>query len=328
MPDKQPFHRDLDIEVLDERARLPDRRGRGAGVVARIAARGPLFRHARFLRRARPHDDAAAAGRARQDLPDHPSRSAGQAGEVAGALRRQRVDASRSSRSRYKEKGVEKPDAAVAASSARSRRRRRGALRAVVRATRISEIELSDVDARKTIAKPRGRLMRWTRLAACTPPASTKTALSFDHVDRVAGDRSASKDARARAGDRDDRRVPPRRSQRSHVASQAKPATVTARDVGSRHQPRRIAKRSSGKLAAYPGGQGVQGRPVVSRPRHLGDGDHAADAERAGVARQADRATSRRSSSPAGSTRTKCRRRATSCGSASCSPPTRATRRS
>ena len=73
----RPRHRGL-----DERAGFQDRRGRRAGVVARSAARGPLFRDARFLRRARPHDDQAAAGRAGQIFPIiHPDRP-GKAGEV------------------------------------------------------------------------------------------------------------------------------------------------------------------------------------------------------------------------------------------------------
>ena len=76
---------------VDERARLPDRRRRRADIVDRVAARGSVLRHARFLRRARPDDDAAAAGRARQDLPDHASVARGQAGRSSHPLRRQRV---------------------------------------------------------------------------------------------------------------------------------------------------------------------------------------------------------------------------------------------
>ena len=54
----RPRHRSL-----DERTRFQDWRRRRAGVVARSAARGPLFRDARFLRRARPHDHASAGWR-------------------------------------------------------------------------------------------------------------------------------------------------------------------------------------------------------------------------------------------------------------------------
>ena len=94
---------------LDERARLQDWRRRGAGLVARGAARGSLFRDARFLRRARPDDDAAAAGGARQDLSDHPSRSARASRERCTCCTRATPRRSRSIEISYKEKGIEKP---------------------------------------------------------------------------------------------------------------------------------------------------------------------------------------------------------------------------
>ena len=104
----RPRHRGL-----DERARFQDWRGRRAGVIARSAARGPLFRDARFLRRARPHDHQAAAGRAGQDLSDHSSRSAGEAGRGQGALRGQRVDEAED-RDLLQGEGRRAPDACVA----------------------------------------------------------------------------------------------------------------------------------------------------------------------------------------------------------------------
>ena len=63
--DKQPFHRDLDIEVWmsEPDFRIGDRRG--AGLVARVAARGSLFRDARLLQRARPEHDRQPASRPR-----------------------------------------------------------------------------------------------------------------------------------------------------------------------------------------------------------------------------------------------------------------------
>ena len=77
---------------LDVRTRLPDWRRRGTDLVARIAARGSLLRHARFLRRARPHDRQAADRRPGQDLSDHPSRARRQARTGAHPLRGQRLD--------------------------------------------------------------------------------------------------------------------------------------------------------------------------------------------------------------------------------------------
>ena len=225
----------------------------------------------------------APPGRAGQDLPDHPSRAAGQAGRGRAcstpATRRRKPKLEIS----YKEKGVEQPTRVIARPRRRSTRRRRRRCAPWSRADRVSEIELAGRGEGRPRSR-RARPTRSTRSARLHAAGLYHDALSFDHVDRVAVT-VGLKDARAR-------RVIATTGAFAAVerAARGRPrrnADAAARDVGSRHQPRR-ARGDRRQARGVPRGQGLQGGAVVSRPRHLGDGDHAADAERAGVAGEAD----------------------------------------
>ncbi len=166
--DKQPFLRDLDIEVWMSEPDYAHRRGRGAGVVARGAARGPLLRHARLLRGDGAHAHAEPPERARQDLPDHPP-------ERGPGSRARRASCTRATRRRrpkievtYKEKGAEKPTDGVARARAHRRDGAGAWCARSCRADRVSEIELQveakddkeatrAVDALDGLVAPAGR---------------------------------------------------------------------------------------------------------------------------------------------------------------------------
>ena len=75
LPDKQPFHRDLDIEVWMSE---PDFKiGVDEELISSLEAlhEDLYFVTLDFFDALRTHDDATAAGRAGQDLSDHPSRA-------------------------------------------------------------------------------------------------------------------------------------------------------------------------------------------------------------------------------------------------------------
>ena len=234
LPDKQPFHRDLDVEVLDERAGLPHRRGRGAGLVARVAARGSLLRHARFLRRARAHDDAAAAGRARQDLPDHPSRAARASRDrcaccmPATRRREPQLEVALHGEGRRRSPrrcaaSSRKIDTSGAAGPACRRPRAMRSARSSCRSSR------------RTIAKRPAPPMRSTALARLHAAGLFKTALSLrPRRSRRRRDRAARRADAARAS-----RTPAPRRRRTCARRRAKP-TPPGRHVGPRHRPRRV----------------------------------------------------------------------------------------
>ena len=126
-----------------------------------------------------------------------------------------------------------------------------------------------------------------------------KTALSFEHVDRVAVT-VLLKDARTRravawtgesmpSNVRVAKATPLTPGERAGLPNVA---MVTWDHVIGPDESEQIV----GEARGLPGGPQLQGRPVVPRPRHLSDGNHAADAERAGLARETTRPSSRRSS--------------------------------
>ena len=330
--DKQPFLPRLRHRGLDERARLAHRRRRGAGVVARGAARGPLLRDARLLRGDGPHADEEPAERAREDLPDRPSRRPGKPGQArilyaGNAATKAKIDIT------YKEKGVEKPTI-VSRDLGAHRHDGAAVVRAVVRDDRVSEFELQ-VEAKddKEAARAVDALDGLARLQAA---GLYKTALSYEHVDRVAvsvraeGRADAPGASRGRATSMPSNvRVAAERRGTADAGERRGPAAACAivtwdHVIGPDESEQIVAK-----LGGLPGGPQLQGRPVVPRPRHLGDGGHAAHAERAGVGRRSY--TAFKPTHPhawAASTRTRSRPPATSCGSANCSRPTRLTRRS
>ena len=280
LPDKQPFHRDLDIEVWMSE---PDFRiGVDEELVSslEVAARGSLLRHARLLRRARPHDDAARGSprRARSSRSSTPI-ARGKAGQVAvlyagNASTKPQIEiclqgkGRRAADARRRELAkidTSPPLVAPSRRRARSRQRDRAADRAEGRSR----------------GRPRRRRARRPGAAARRRPVqdravvSTTSTASRSHV--------GLKEVRAR-------RViasTGRRRASANVRTRVGEAADAARHVGSHHQPRRI-RGDRRQPRGVPGGQGLQGGPFVSRPRHLGAGDHAADAERAGLAREAD----------------------------------------
>ena len=193
MPDKQPFHRDLDIEVVDERARLPDRRRRRADIVDRVAARGSVFVTLDFfdaLGRTTTRRRLAAPGRIFPIM--HPSRE-GKPGEVrihyaGNASATARLEFS------YREKGVEKP---VRVTQAADEDRHDGAGGASRRSC--DRMRCRDRAACEMTRRPRGvrAADALDNLARLHDAGLFKTALSYDHVDRV-GREGRLKDARAR----------------------------------------------------------------------------------------------------------------------------------
>jgi hypothetical protein len=153
----------------------------------------------------------------------------------------------------------------------------------------VSELSL-DVEARddREAARAIDALDALPRLHAA---GLYRDALSFDHVDRVAVHVSV-KDVHARRVIKSTGVFPPspvRPPSPVPGSGGPRPAPGKAtRHVGSHHQPRR--KRSHRRSACgVPRGQGVQGRPIVSRPRYLGPRDHQRDAERTGLAGEAVR---------------------------------------
>ena len=255
-------------------------------LVARIAARGSLLRHARFLRRARPHDRQrrrlAAPGKIFPII--HPGAApASRAGARCStpATRRR----SRSSRSPTRKRASRSRRGDARDLTTHRRRRRRVVLRAVVtRADRVSELELHD-RARRTTRSRAGR-----RCAGRAGAAARRRALSQTRCRTITSIASRSRSARrsrARAACIAHRPASRRRRRNVRASAGAKPPASRWSPGITSSAPTR-AKEIVGKLAAYPEMQGLPRRPVVSRPRHLGDGDHAADAERAGVAGEAD----------------------------------------
>ena len=95
---------------VDERAGLPHRRRRGADLVARITARRPLLRHARLLRRARPHDNASSGWRPRQDLPRSSIPNGAASPARCACCMRATPRPRRRMEIRYREKGGQAPE--------------------------------------------------------------------------------------------------------------------------------------------------------------------------------------------------------------------------
>jgi hypothetical protein len=193
MPDKQPFHRDLDVEAwLSE----PDFR---IGVdEEQISSIESLHEDLYFvtldffdaLGRTTTRRRLAAPGKIFPIM--HPSRE-GKPGEVrihyaGNASATARLEFT------YKEKGVDKP-VRVTRPLTKIDTTAPAALRAVVRSDRVSEIELR-VDAKDDREAIRAA-EALDNLAHLHEAGLFKTALSYDHVDRVAVS-VALKDAQAR----------------------------------------------------------------------------------------------------------------------------------
>jgi hypothetical protein len=193
MPDKQPFHRDLDVEAWMSE---PDFR---IGVdEEQISALESLHEDLYFvtldffdaLGRTTTRRRLAAPGKIFPII--HPSRE-GQPGEV-----RTHYSGNASATAKleltYREKGVEKP-VHVTRQLTKIDTTAPVALRAVVRSDRVSEIELR-VDAKDDGEAARA-VEALDHLSRLHDAGLYKTALSFDHVDRIAVSVSL-KDAQSR----------------------------------------------------------------------------------------------------------------------------------
>ena len=193
MPDKQPFHRDLDIEAWMSE---PDFR---IGVdEEQISALESLHEDLYFvtldffdaLGRTTTRRRLAAPGKIFPII--HPSRE-GQPGEV-----RTHYSGNASATARleltYREKGVEKP-VRLTRQLTKIDTTAPSVLRAVVTSDRVSEIELH-VDAREDSEATRA-VEALDHLSRLHDAGLYKTAMSFEHVDRVAVSISL-KDAQSR----------------------------------------------------------------------------------------------------------------------------------
>ena len=132
----RPRHRGV-----DERAGRADRHRRGAGLVARGAARGHLLRHARLLRGDGADAHEEPPERAGQGVPHRPPGAAGQAGRGPGSLRRQRVDEGEA-RGHLQGEGRRQAHRRLARPVADRHDRRRACSARSSRDDRVSEIEL------------------------------------------------------------------------------------------------------------------------------------------------------------------------------------------
>ena len=281
LPDKQPFHRDLDVEVWMSE---PDFR---IGVDEElISSLESLHEDLYFvtldffdaLGRTTVRRRIAGPGKIYPII--HPER-AGKPGQVrilyaGNASTKPKLELS------YKEKGQEKPVKTTREISRRSRRcairgrwRRCGrsamprVLRAVVTADAIKEIELSiDVKDDRDAARAADA---WDALATLHAAGLYRTALSYDRVGMLAL-AIATKETRTRrtiAHSGVSEPSPVRRPARESEAAAA------ADRLGSRDQPggERTARHAAGRVSRNPR---LPRRPVVSRARHVGDGGHAA----------------------------------------------------
>ena len=313
MPDKQPFHRDLDVEVWMSE---PDFQiGVDQELVSSLES---LHEDLYFvtldffdaLGRTTTKRRLAAPGKIFPIV--HPEQP-GKPGEGPHPLRRQRLDEAEA-RHHLQGEGCRAADPDVARSA--QDRHDGWPQSRVARADGVARSRAATSKPRTTGGGARGRRARRSRAPPGRRPL--RDALSYDHVARMALDVGLkdvppggwSAHRRVGAVQRPDSVGPSRRSR--------SPAVTWDHIISPDESEAMI-----GKLSAYPAGQGLQGGAFLSRPRHLGHGDHAADAERAGVAGQADRRSSRPSSSPAGSTPTRSRRRATSSACRSCWSATR-----
>jgi len=267
MPDKQPFHRDLDIEVWMSE---PDFRiGVDEELVSSLEA---LHEDLYFvtldffdaLGRTTTRRRLAAPGKIFPII--HPDRP-GKPGEVkvhyaGNASTKPKMEIS------YKEKGVERPTR-VSRDLVKIEASPATVARVVARADRVSELSL-DVDARddREAARAIDAVDALTRLHAA---GLYREALSFDHVDRVAVNVSV-KDVRARRVIKTTGAFPPSpvraSSKASGVAQAVRPAPgkplVTWDHIISPDESEAIV----GQLAAFPevkayrAGRSYRGRDI------------------------------------------------------------------
>jgi hypothetical protein len=255
--DKQPFHRDLDIEVWMSE---PDERiGIDEELVSSLEA---LHEDLYFV----TLDFFAAMGRTltrnRLSAPGkifpiiHPSRP-GQAGQArvlyaGNASTKAKLDVA------YKEKGGDKPTA-VSRDLARIDTTAPLAVRAVVREDRVSEIELQ-VEAKddKEAARAADAL---DRLAGLQAAGLFRTTLSFDHVDRVAI-AIVLKDARTRRVVRHTGASMPS-NVRAAAAPPATPLVTWDHIIGPDESERIVASLSAyPEIRSYKVGQSYRGRDI------------------------------------------------------------------
>ena len=266
LPDKQPFHRDLDVEVWMSE---PDFRiGVDEELVSSLES---LHEDLYFvtldffdaLGRTTTRRRLAAPGKIFPII--HPERR-GQPGQVH-VLYAGNASAKPQLEIRYTEKGGQKPET-VRRELTKIDTSAPQALRAVVRADAVSEIELQVEREGRSRGGARRRCVRQPRAPARGRPVQDG-ALVRPRRSRGPGDCA---EGHAHAPRRPHAPAPRRR--RTSRTTRNKP-TSPGRHVGPRDRPGRVRgdRRRAGGVSR---GQGVQGRRVVSRPRHLGDGDHAA----------------------------------------------------
>ncbi len=263
MPDKQPFHRDLDVEVWMSE---PDFRiGVDEELVSSLES---LHEDLYFvtldffdaLGRTTTRRRLAAPGKIFPII--HPERR-GQAGPGARAVRRQRGAPSRSSRCAYTEKGGAKPE--TGASRSRQDRHERAAGSCARSSARMRSARSSCRSSAKDDREAARAADALTALgAAARARGSSRRRCRYERVDRVAvGDRASA--MRARGACCATTGAVRRRRTSAPPAGQADAAD---RHVGSRHQPRRVRddrRRSSRRIpksSAYKAGRSYRGRDV------------------------------------------------------------------
>ena len=316
MPDKQPFHRDLNIEVWMSE---PDFRiGIDEELVSSLES---LHEDLYFV----TLDFFDALGRStvkrRLSSPGmiypimHPDRP-GQPGQArilyaGNASTKAKIEVS------YKEKGAEKP-VKVNRDLAKIDAGTPVAGRVVVRADRIQELNLQ-IEAKddREAARAADAL---DNLARLHDNGLYRAALSYAHVEGVSVD-ILLKDARAKRTVKATGEAPPSRI----VTERALPKSpvVTWDHIISPAESEEIIRKLSAypEVKAYKAGISYRGRDISVMEITVPTG-------RAGFRRQTDGLSSRPFSSPGDSTRTRCPRPATFCGSPNCCARTRRTNRS
>jgi hypothetical protein len=277
LPDKQPFHRDLDVEVWMSE---PDFR---LGIdEEQISSLESLHEDLYFvtldffdaLGRTTTRRRLAAPGKIFPIV--HPARP-GQPGRVhvryaGNASTKAKLDVT------YREKGIEKPTR-ISRDLARIEASAPECVRAVVRADRVSELELQ-VEARddREAARAADALDGLVKLQRA---GLYKTDLSYEFVDRVAVN-IGNKEVHTR---RVVRSTGAARPSNVRTATSKPKVPVVAWDHG--YQSRGI-RRHHRSPRSIPRSSSLQGRALLSWTGDLCDGDHAPDVKRARVARHPD----------------------------------------
>ena len=275
----RPRHRSV-----DERARREDRRRRGTGLVARGAARGHLLRHARLLLGDGAHADEEPPERAGQGVSDRAPGPARPARRGPHPLCRERLDEGEAG-GHLQGEGRRSPHVGLPRPLAdrhhrpprRPRRRPRGPRQ-------------RDRTAGRGQGRQGGDARRGRDRRAWRPPGGG--TLQDGPLVRPRGPGGPGRRAQGRAhAARGAEHGSVHAVERAHGAPGR---AADARRVGSHHRTRRV-RADRGRARGVSGGPQLQGRPVVSRPRHLGDGDHAPGDRASSSRRPSSPPTSRRS---------------------------------